>query len=213
MDLNLVEDDEQEKAKQWWKENRVPIISGIALGIAIIAGFNWWEGYQRGRAADASNLYQQLLNQDSDGDRTAAIETGNRLLADFDDTPYSGKAALVLARISYENKDKQAAVERLNWVIENSAQFESKHAARLKLANLYMADKNYQQALDVLSVVHMEGFESHYFELRGDIYRHQGQHAKARDAYRAAIDGLAAGSMYEPVLRMKLDSSPAGEDK
>ena len=56
----------------------------------------------------------------------------------------------------------------------------------------------------------MLGFESHFHELRGDIYLRLQQPDKARAAYRAAIDGLNAGSLYEPVLRMKLDAIAAG---
>jgi predicted negative regulator of RcsB-dependent stress response len=46
--------------------------------------------------------------------------------------------------------------------------------------------------------------------MRGDIFLKLEQPAKARDAYRAAIDGLSAGSMYEPILKMKMDAIAAG---
>ena len=78
------------------------------------------------------------------------------------------------------------------------------------LANILLVEKKFNEALDLLSVEHMEGFESHYFEMRGDIFLKLEQPAKARDAYRAAIDGLSAGSMYEPILKMKMDAIAAG---
>jgi predicted negative regulator of RcsB-dependent stress response len=212
VDLNLVEDDEQEKAKQWWRENRAPIISGIVLGLAIIVGYNWWNGYQKGRAVSASNLYQHMLNNDIEGNKLAALDAGKRLIAEFDDTPYSGKAALVISRVNFESKDYETAKDNLQWAIDNAKQFETRHAARLKLATILMAEEKLDDALEALSVELMEGFESHYFELRGDIYRMQGQPGKARDAYRAAIDGLSAGSMYEPVLKMKMDATTTGND-
>ena len=73
-----------------------------------------------------------------------------------------------------------------------------------------MVEEKFNEALELLSVEHMDGFESHYFEMRGDIYLNLGQPDKAREAYRAAIDGLSAGSMYEPVLKMKLDAIASG---
>jgi len=212
VDLNLVEDDEQEKARKWWQENRAPIISGVVLGLSIIIGFNWWESYKTGRAEAASMLYQEMIQNDADGNRVAmtASNLGQQIIDEYDDTSYSGKAALILARIAYDNKDIDGAREKLNWAIEHSKQFETVHTARLRLATIFMVEEKFNEALELLSVEHMDGFESHYFEMRGDIYLNLGQPDKAREAYRAAIDGLSAGSMYEPVLKMKLDAIATG---
>lgn len=212
MDLNLVEDDEQEKARKWWKENRLPIISGVVLGLSIIIGFNWWGEYQTGRAEAASKLYQEMLNNDQVNHRVviAATSAGQEIIDDYADTSYSGKAALILARIAFDNNDIDAAKEKLNWAINNSKQFETTHAARLRLATIHIIEKKLPEALELLSVENMDGFESHYYELRGDIYLDLDESDKARDAYRAAIDGLSAGSLYEPVLKMKLDAIATG---
>ena len=212
MDLNLVEDDEQEKARKWWQENRLPIISGVVLGLSIIIGFNWWGEYKTGRGEAASMLYQEMINNDADGNRVSSktSDLGQQIIDQYDDTSYAGKAALILARIAYDNKDMDAAREKLNWAIDNSKQFETVHAARLRLATILMVESKFNEALELLSVEHMEGFESHYYEMRGDIYLNLDQSDKAREAYRAAIDGLSAGSMYEPVLKMKLDAIATG---
>ena len=212
MDLNLVEDDEQEKARKWWKENRTPIISGVVLGLSIIIGFNWWNDYKKSRGEAASMLYQEMVNVDASGNRVAitASNLGQQIIDEYADTAYSGKAALIAARIAYDNKDFEEAKSKLNWVIDKSKQFETVHAARLRLATILMVEKKYEEALALLSVEHMDGFESHYYEMRGDIYLSLQQADKARDAYRAAIDGLSAGSMYEPVLKMKLDAIATG---
>ena len=212
MDLNLVEDDEQEKARKWWKENRAPIISGVVLGLSIIIGFNWWDTYKTSRGEAASVLYQEMIQNDADSNKVAvtASKVGQQIIDEYADTAYSGKAALILARIAYDNKDIDGAREKLNWAIENSKQFETLHTARLRLATILMVEKNFEEALDLLSVENMQGFESHYYEMRGDIYLSLEQPGKARDAYRAAIDGLSPGSMYEPVLKMKLDAISTG---
>ncbi len=214
MDLNLVEDDEQEKAKKWWMENRTPIITGVVLGLSIIIGFNWWGEYKTGRAEAASLLYQEMLKNDTEGSRVPvkAISAGQQIIDDYSDTPYSGKAALILARIKYDNKDIASAKEKLQWAIDNSSQFETVHTARLRLASIYMNEDKFDKALELLSVEHIEGFESHYYEMRGDIFMRLKQNDKARDAYRAAIDGLSPGSMYEPVLKMKLDAIATGKN-
>ena len=212
MDLNLVEDDEHEKVRKWWQENRMPIISGVVLGLSIIVGFNWWGEYKTGRAESASMLYMDLLKNDAETSKVSitAMDVGQKIIDEYHDTPYAGKAALIVARIAYDNKDIEEAKAKLNWAIDHSDQFETVHAARLRLANILMVEKKFNEALDLLSVEHMEGFESHYYEMRGDIFLKLEQPAKARDAYRAAIDGLSAGSMYEPILKMKMDAIAAG---
>jgi predicted negative regulator of RcsB-dependent stress response len=212
VDLNLVEDDEHEKVRKWWQENRMPIISGVVLGLSIIVGFNWWGEYKTGRAESASMLYMDLLKNDAETSKVSitAMDVGQKIIDEYHDTPYAGKAALIVARIAYDNKDIEEAKAKLNWAIDHSDQFETVHAARLRLANILMVEKKFNEALDLLSVEHMEGFESHYFEMRGDIFLKLEQPAKARDAYRAAIDGLSAGSMYEPILKMKMDAIAAG---
>jgi predicted negative regulator of RcsB-dependent stress response len=212
VDLNLVEDDEHEKVRKWWQENRTPIISGVVLGLSIIVGFNWWGEYKTGRAETASMLYMDLLKNDAETSKVSitAMDVGQKIIDEYHDTPYAGKAALIVARIAYDNKDIEEAKAKLNWAIDHSDQFETVHAARLRLANILMVEKKFNEALDLLSVEHMEGFESHYYEMRGDIFLKLEQPAKARDAYRAAIDGLSAGSMYEPILKMKMDAIAAG---
>ena len=207
---HFIEDDEHEKARAWWKANRLPIISGVVIGLAIILGTNAWKSYQKSRADAASSLYAEMLIKDQTGDSSAARLTGESLITDYKDTPYAGKAALILARISYDDKLLDDSRARLQWAIDHSDQFETVNAARLKLAAIQFDEGEYQQALTTLSVEDMQGFESHYFELRGDIYARLGEMNSAHDSYRAAIDGLAAGSMYEPVLRMKLESTLGG---
>lgn len=157
-------------------------------------------------------LYQQMINNDADGNTVSSqtIDLGQQIIDQYDDTPYAGKTALILARIAYDNKDLDGAREKLNWAIDNAGQFETLHTARLRLATVLMVENKFNEALDILSVEHMEGFESHYYEMRGDIYLSLNQPDKARDAYRAAIDGLSAESMYEPVLKMKLDAIASG---
>jgi predicted negative regulator of RcsB-dependent stress response len=211
VDLNLVEDDEHEKVRKWWQENRTPIISGVVLGLSIIIGFNWWGEHKTGRAENASMLYVDLLNNVAETSKVpiTAMEVGQKIIDEYHDTPYAGKAALIVARIAYDNKDIEGAKAHLNWAIEHSDQFETVHAARLRLADILMVEKKYSEALELLSVEHMEGFESHYYEMRGDIYLLIEQPGKARDAYRAAIDGLSPGSMYEPILKMKMDAIAA----
>jgi len=210
MEPHFIEDDEQEKVRQWWKANRVPVISGIVLGLAIILGTNWWRDYRDNHAAQASGLFEEVLASDTAGNSDLALGKADELRQGFADTPYAGKASLVAGRIYFQRGDTARAREALQWALNESDQFETAYAARLRLATLDYGEGNYQQALDVLSVPDMLGFESHFHELRGDIYLRLQQPDKARAAYRAAIDGLNAGSLYEPVLRMKLDAIAAG---
>jgi len=207
---HFIEDDEQERAREWWRANRLPIMAGIVIGLAIIIGTNAWKSWQQSQAEAASTLYARLLERDTAGDVAAAREAGEALIDEYGRTPYAGKAALILARISYEQKSLDDARQRLQWIIDNVRQFETINTARLRLAAIQFDQGEYELALKTLAIEDMDGFESHFYEMRGDIHARMGQRDKARDAYRAAIDGLAPDSLYEPVLRMKLDASQSG---
>ena len=42
----LSEDEQVEAIKQWLKKNGPGIVAGIAIGLAAIGGWRWWQNYQ-----------------------------------------------------------------------------------------------------------------------------------------------------------------------
>ena len=44
IDELLNEHEQSEQVRNWLRGNAVGLIGGVALGLAVIAGWNWWQG-------------------------------------------------------------------------------------------------------------------------------------------------------------------------
>ncbi len=205
---HFVSDDEQaERIKKWLKENGSSLVAGIVLGVAVIVGWQWWIGHRISTAEHASLNYELLLQAIQSGNAEQARQQGNRLFEDYDDSLYASLGAMMLARQAVDQNDLDAAAQYLQWVVENGKE-ETRDVAQLRLARLRLAQGQPEDALRHLDRVEDPEFTVPAQELRGDIYRVQGEIEQARTAYlmaRAAAAGNSAG-----LLEMKLDSLPAG---
>lgn len=203
----LHEDDELEKVKAWWKENGKSIIIGVGLGLAIIIGTNAWKSWKIRQAEQGSALYEQMMVQ-QDSNKEAFTQAAQNLMSQYGSTGYAGLAGLMLAKQAWNDGDKAAAQEKLEWVMNNAKMPSQKNIARIRLATVYLDSGNRDQAASLLAVPAEEkvGFESWYAELAGDLKHAAGDIDGARDDYTTALKDLASSSDYRDALQMKLDN-------
>lgn len=199
------EQEELDRLKAWWKNYGNSVILGIALGAAILIGFRYWTQHTEQQRQNAAVLYDRMFQNFHAKKSADARQLGESLMNDYSSTPYAGMAGLLLARLDFEAGDAPKARERLQWVLKNAGAAAVQHAARLRLARIYLDGGDKEAALALLNVKDRAGFEAEYEELKGDIHVAQGQREAARSAYREAIKYLAPGSSYAPILNMKLD--------
>lgn len=199
--LQLSDDEQSERLRDWWKENGTSVIVGAVLGIAVIGGVNYWRSYKAEQAAAASALYAQLT--DGSGDATA----GKKLIDEYAGTPYAGKAALVLAKQAFESGNEDETRRQLQWALDNAADPADRKVARLRLARVELETGDLDRADALLSGMESGGYESEYRELLGDLAMARNQPGKARQEYQAALDSLPAGSGFADMLGMKLDAA------
>lgn len=197
--------EELEQLKAWWKEYGTYVFYGVILGAAIILGTNYWKQQQVQQAEAASALYEQMVMAAQERKADVVRQAGTKLLEDFASTPYAGKAALFLAKASFEAGDKASARSQLQWAIDNASEEATRHVARLRLGRLLLDQGELDAALALTDVDEKNGFVSEYEELRGDLLVRQGRNDEARAAYRAALQALPADSRYGRILSMKLD--------
>ncbi len=201
------EEERLSQIKEWWNEYRLAIIGGTALGIAALGGWTGWNEYSKTQQEAASELYQSLSVAAVEQDYESARSAMDELQADHPNSAYAGQGLLLMARASHDHGNTAEARDYLNQAISQSKQSATVHAARIRLAQLMIADAQYSQALSILDVSQMDTFDSHYFELKGDAYRELGEYKDARDAYQASLQSLSPGSPYERVLRLKLNDT------
>ena len=209
----MTADDERlDQIKHWWKQYRWTILTGAGLGILAVGGWTGWSEYTRVELEEASVVFQELSAAVVEADASAAQEAFDQLQSEHSTSTYADNARLLQARAVYEQGDAAGAKELLRDAAMKSSRSSTSHTARLRLARLYIADTEYQQALDLLGSNTAKGYESYYQELKGDAFRGLNEFEKAQDAYRASIDALDSESAsYETILTLKLNDSLVGE--
>lgn len=197
-------DQEQaEKLAAWWKQYGTSVIVGVAIGLAVLFGYRYWTQRQEQQRIEASVLYEQMLAAGKAKSGEAGV-AAKKLMDNYAGTPYAGLAGLQLARSQYEAGDRAAARATLAWTMAN-ARDATAHAARLRLARLRLEAGDLEAVQALLEVKRMDGFETEYHELRGDLLRARNRPNEARDAYREAIRSAPPDSGYLRILAMKLD--------
>lgn len=198
------EQEELEKLKAFWKEYGTSIIVGLVVGAALLFGYRYWTQKQETERHAASAIYEQLLQQ-LRTDKTQAHASGEKLIGEYAATPYAGMAALLLARQAHEAGDKPLARRHLEWVVGNAKGDAARHAGRLRLARILLDAGDANAATVLADVKDIAGFETEYYELRGDLALARGDKDSARTAYGEAIKSLPQNSFYKSALVMKLD--------
>jgi len=203
------EEQQVEALKKWWQENGRYLIAGVVLGLGILFGWNSWKDHQETQAKAASDLYSQLVGaiESSALDDAKAFE--EKLLHDYDGTPYAALGELAMARIYVEEDNLAEAEAKLRWVMDNAGEQELQEVSRLRLAQVLIAMKKYADALSILGTDLPAAYISLVEELRGDALRAQGDLDKARAAYDKAL--LTAGGRSE-YLQLKRDSLGAARE-
>lgn len=198
-------DDQVARIKTWWKQYGNALIAGVVIGALLLAGLNYWRQYRQQQAETASQLYQGLLAEFGQGRAQNAVATAEKLMQEYDSTPYAGKAALLLARLRFDAGDPAAARAPLEWAAKHAREAAVQHSARLRLGRLLLAQNEIDTVLSLTQVRDTGGFASEYEELKGDALLAKGDRDGARRAYQAALDRLTRGSSYGRLLAMKRD--------
>ncbi len=202
MDEFESEDQQIEAIKKWWKENGASLILGLGIGVAALLGWREYLAYKTDHSAEASDLYQavqaQVVNNRLDDAHAARAD---QIRAEYSDTPYAALVSMAQARYEYEKGDVESALMRLRWAIDNSTEVDVQHVARLRLARILIAQKQYGEAETILLADHPTGFTAGYQELKGDLHVARGEVAEARVAYDKAIN--ASDGNASPWLILK----------
>jgi predicted negative regulator of RcsB-dependent stress response len=200
------EEQQVEALKKWWKDNGKSIIAGVVLGLGGVLGWKAWVDYRDRVAAEASNVFDQLVSA-VDADNKEVAEAQARLLhQNFDSTPYSAFANLMQARLRYQQGDTTGTKEALEQAIAKAPEPALKVIAVLRLARVHIAENELDAAESMLNGnPPTPAFEAEYAVLRGDIARARGDVEAARTAYEAAIAG---GVGNADLVQLKLENLP-----
>ncbi|BBL71953.1 YfgM family protein [Methylogaea oryzae] len=204
MEIYHSEEEQLEAIKRWWKENGPSAIVGVAIGAALILGYNLWQDHRRGQSEQASALYQEMVKATESKQIESAEKLNERIAQNYDGTVYATFARLAQAKLKADGGDMAAARRMLEAVLSSSVEDKFKHIARIRLGQVLLEVNEAPAALDLVEKAQAKGFgafERDYELLKGDIYSALNRRDEARVAYQAA-QRLGAASA---ALEMKLD--------
>ncbi|MCK7592977.1 YfgM family protein [Pseudomarimonas salicorniae] len=201
MSMELMDEHEQgERVRAWLRENGASIVTGIAIGIAAIGGWQWWNAKERNRALEASSQFVAMTSAVEGGDRELAAKVAEVLSAEYERTPYAVLAGLTQAELQLEAGETQAAVETLAAARAQAADPLLADFTAVRLARAQIAAGNPQAALELL-----EGFKrGTALNARGDALLALGRNDEAVAAYKAALEDMDETLPTRRLVELKL---------
>jgi predicted negative regulator of RcsB-dependent stress response len=209
---DLSDNEREEQLRRWWVDNWLWIVGGIALGLGALAGWNYWQTSKLKAAELDESSYLAVLDALSRDDKEAAIKQATDLRKLHPKSPYADQSDLALARFAIDQRDFDAAAQRLRAVADSSRDAELRSIATTRLARVLAEQGKHDEALKLLDVSQAGAFAPLYHDLRGDILAARNDAAGARQAYDAALAATAAEppqGFDRAYVELKRDALPA----
>jgi predicted negative regulator of RcsB-dependent stress response len=190
----LDEHEQSERVRTWLRQNATGLIGGVALGLAAIYGWFWWQDQASAKQTKASDGYQVVLEQIKAGNLKEAQAKAGALK----DSSFATLAALDIAKAQVDSGKRDAAIATLRAIKTDDtviAPVVSQRLARL----LIDAGKN-EEAVTLLA--NLDDASAH--EVRGDALFALGRKDQARDAYSKALTLLDIAAPQRRLVELKL---------
>jgi predicted negative regulator of RcsB-dependent stress response len=194
-DLSDIEREEQ--LRRWWSDNWAWIIGGVALGLSMLAGWQYWQRYQVQSAERDEAGYVAVIEALMRNQRDEAASQAKALRERRPDSPYADQAELALARAALERRDYDDAAGLLRSVAERSKDVELREMARIRLARVLIEQGKHDEALASLDASVAGAFAPLVQEVRGDAYAAKGDVAAALREYEAALAAAGGDSALD----------------
>jgi predicted negative regulator of RcsB-dependent stress response len=194
----LNEHEQSERVRNWVRSNALGILGGILAGLALIGGWQWWQGQQlKGRMAlnerfdETVRVYASgAVPQDKGKAALQALADGNPTLGTL--------AALQLARAQVDAERVEDAIATLRGLDKVDPDLQP--VVRERLARLLIDTGKAKDALALLD----DERNPAMLDVRGDAEFLLGDRARARASYLKALALVDVGDPQHQLLTMKL---------
>ena len=194
MDELLNEHEQGERVRSWLQNNALGLIGGIALGLGLIFGWNWWQNDQVRKRDATATQYEAFAKQLAENPDQAGKQITGKLAG----TPYAAVAALELAKAQVDAGKEPAALATLQAAKTDDPMLAE--LIRQRTAKLLVATGKAEDAVRLLGKPTQPGA----FEVLGDAQLTLGKTTEAQASYRQALRTLEEGSPQRQVLELKL---------
>lgn len=208
------EEEQLADIKDWWQRNGMPLLTGAALALVVVFGWQAWKKYQNNQAQGASVIYQALLetalNPAGKPDTAKVAELANKLTSEYAGTPYSQYGRLFVAKVAVDSGKLDDAVLELKAIVDKPVDATLGELARQRLARVLSAQGKAEEGLKLLEGNADKAYVATREELRGDLLVQLKRDDEARSAYEKAKAALPEDAAVG-ALQMKLDDLAKGD--
>ena len=192
-----------EKAVNFWENNKKNIILVGILFVVIYLTLNFYFASQQKSHFLASEIYQKIQLEFEDGDISSYVTD---LKAEHSNSPYAGRASLILAQSHTKNNNFDDALLELDWVINNSPEQSIKSLALYSKAKLHLMQNELDMAEVSANSINSHGYEGLKNIVLGDIYIARKNNAKALEFYQLAFNFYKNKNDLSKVIKTKIDA-------
>lgn len=203
-------DDEQVAAlKNWWDKNGTQLLTGVLIIVLAWSGWTYYQKNQIAKASHASTTFEVLQSKMQQGAFGDVAREGLKLMEEQPDSPYSTATALMLAKYELTKGQVDDALKHLNWVVKQHIDDAMVLIAQLRMANIYIDQKQYDQAKDLLASVQadqlVDAEKANYEYVSAQLALKQARFDDARKALQSVVDNAKAPTNLQNIARLQLD--------
>jgi len=199
----FLSDEEQiSRFKSWWGENGTSLVIGVAVAVAVIVGWRFYDSSSQAAMELGSQAYSEYKDA-ADNEREAMAA---KVKEEFAGTSYHALVAMGQAAQASDGGDLQGAATLLEDAIGAAGNTVLGDLGRLRLAKVQFGLDRKEAALTTLSAIKNDGYRSWALESQGDIYFAMGNVEQAHAAYVGAVDSLREGDQ-RPLLKIKVENT------
>ena len=204
--LDLEQQEQLDELKHFWKQYGNAITWFLIVVMGAYAGWNGYQYWQKQQSAKAAALFDEVERAAASGDTAKLERSWNDMKDRFPGTTYAAQSAL-LAGKTFQQADKpDAALAALKWAAESASDDANSQLARLRLANLQIQQKAFDDAAKTLTKPFTPAFDGLALDIQGDLFMAQSKSQEAVKAYTEAWSKLEVNNEYRRLVLAKLNA-------
>ena len=204
--LDLEEQEQLDELKHFWKQYGNAITWFLIVVMGTYAGWNGYQYWQKQQSAKAAALFDEVERAAASGDAAKIERSWNDMKDRFPGTTYAAQSALLAGKTFQQAEKLDAALAALKWASENASDEASAQLGRLRLANLQIQQKAYDDASKTLSKPFTPAFAGLGYDIQGDLFMAQNKPQDAVKAYTESYAKLEKNNEYRRLVLAKLNT-------
>ena len=200
----LDEYEQGEQVRKWLRQNGSSIITGIALGLACIFGWQWWQGQGSKHRDEAATQYLSFTDAIGAKDKSKVEALASAFDSKYADTGFSALATLRYAQFLQNNGETAKAIAVLSAKAGKIKDPIMSELFALREGRLLLIAGKPEDAFKRIASIQNDNFPEVLGELRGDIQMARGQRDEARKSYEQALTHLDQAAPTRSLLELKL---------